>query len=73
MSLEDRLYPWLNVWEGLPRAVRDAVGFGYRLLPRAWRWGRHYSEFSELASASERWSFEEWRDYQFRQLRRSLI
>ena len=42
MSLEDRLYPLLTLYERLPQRVRNVVGFGYRLLPKGWRYGARF-------------------------------
>ena len=72
MSLEDRLYPLLRVYENLPQGVRRAMGFTYRHLPRSWRWGRHYPEFKKLALEGEAWSQEQIRNYQLKELRRTL-
>lgn len=72
MSLEDRLYPLLGLYERLPEQLRHGLGWTYRQLPARWRWGRTYPEFRELASAAESWSPEEIEQYQVKQLRRSL-
>lgn len=73
MSLEDRLYPLLSVYERLPHGLKRAVGTAYRQLPIGWRLGARFSEFVKLASDCECWSPEEIRDYQLRQLRQTLI
>jgi phenylacetate-CoA ligase len=72
MSLEDRLYPLLTVYERLPQQVRNGIGLGYRLLPKGWRYGARFGEFKQLAVAGERWSADEIRDYQLKQLRAVL-
>ena len=72
MSLEDQLYPLLTLYERLPQRVRNGVGFGYRLLPKGWRYGARFGEFKELAVAGEQWSVEEIQDYQLKQLRAVL-
>src|SRR5437016_707828 len=69
MSLEDKLYPFLKWYTALPSWLQSSVGRGYRLLPRAWRYGARYAEFTELARAGEKWSQEQIRDYQLKQLR----
>jgi len=69
MSLEDRLYPLLPVYHGLPRRVQSGLGFAYRCLPESWRWGSRYHEFKRLTEDTERWSQEDVRDYQLKQLR----
>ncbi len=73
MSLEDRLYPLLTVYERLPHGLKWALGWGYRWLPAGWRWGGRYGEFVRLARECEGWSVEEIREYQTRQLRQVLI
>src|SRR5262245_30300115 len=72
MSLEDRLYPLLSVYERLPQGVRRALGAAYRTLPANWRWGARYSEFRKLTEEAERWSAEQTRDFQMKQLRSVL-
>jgi len=72
-SLEDRLYPWLGLYERLPQSFKHAVGLTYRLLPRSWRWGTRYVEFQKLAEEGESWSFEQIQEYQFKHLRQVLI
>jgi phenylacetate-CoA ligase len=69
MSLEDRLYPLLSAYHGLPRGVQSGLGLAYRWLPESWRWGSRYREFKRLTEDTERWSWEELRDYQLKQLR----
>src|SRR4029453_17278539 len=72
MSLEDRLYPLLSVYERLPQPVRNGIGFGYRLLPTGWRYGARFGEFRQLAVAGERWSADEIQTYQLKELRTVL-
>ena len=73
MSLEDRLYPLLPLYERLPQGLKSAAGLCYRSLPRSWRYGVRYAEFQALTEAGEQWSLEEIREYQFRQLRAVLL
>jgi phenylacetate-CoA ligase len=72
MSLEDRLYSLLSLYERLPHPVRRAVGRSYAHLPSSWRRGARYSEFKELARAGEHWSAAEAQTYQLTQLRSVL-
>lgn len=72
MSLEDRLYPLLKAYGSLPQGVQKALGFTYRHLPQSWRWGKHYPEFKRLALEGETWSPERIREYQLKELRRTL-
>jgi phenylacetate-CoA ligase len=72
MSLEDRLYPLLHVYSRLPQGLQRALGFTYRHLPQSWRWGKHYPEFKRLALEGEQWSPEQIRNYQLKELRRTL-
>lgn len=73
MSLEDRLYPLLGLYDRLPHGCQWALGFSYRLLPRSWRLGARYAEFQRLAREGESWSLDEIREYQLRQLRMVLV
>ena len=72
MSLEDRLYPLLSLYERLPAGLKKAIGTAYRHLPRSWRWGRRFAEFERLSRDVETWSPERIREYQLRQLRQVL-
>lgn len=69
MSLEDHLYPMLSAYDAMPRRVQSGLGFAYRCLPKSWRWGSRYKEFKHLTENSERWSWDELRAYQLKQLR----
>lgn len=69
MSLEDRLYPLLSVYERLPHGLKYAVGAAYRKLPSGWRLGARSSEFMELADQGQQWPPEKIQEYQFEQLR----
>ncbi len=73
MSLEDRLYPLLSVYERLPSGLRRGLGFAYRQLPTGWRLGARYAEFRELAEAGEQWPVAQIQEYQFKQLRSVLL
>src|SRR5688572_26782858 len=72
MSLEDRLYPLLSAYHALPRGAQSGLGYAYRSLPESWRWGSHYREFKRLTEDSERWSTDQLREYQLKQLRMVL-
>jgi phenylacetate-CoA ligase len=73
MSLEDRLYPLLSVFERLPHGVKHALGWSYRQLPARWRLGPRYPEFRRLAAETETWDTGRILEYQIRQLRQVLI
>jgi phenylacetate-CoA ligase len=73
MSLEDRLYPLLAIYERMPEGVQRAAGKAYRCLPARWRWGARYGEFKKLAAEAETWDPERIVEYQTRQLRQTLI
>ena len=73
MSLEDKLYPLLSLYERLPQGLKRAAGFTYRQLPRHWRLGARYGEFKELTEAGESWPLEQIREYQLKQLRAVLV
>ncbi|HYE33049.1 MAG TPA: hypothetical protein VEH27_16605 [Methylomirabilota bacterium] len=72
MSLEDKLYPLLSVYEKLPLGVKRPIGSIYRALPESWRWGPAYRDFFDLVRQAEQWSREQIWDYQLKQLRRTL-
>lgn len=73
MSLEDRLYPLLALYERLPDGLKRAAGWTYRQLPSRLRLGRRYAEFRRLAAETESWDPETLHEYQVRQLRQVLI
>ena len=72
MSLEDKLYPFLALYERFPDGVKKGLGFGYRQLPESIRLGKRYRHFKELAEAGEGWDRKEIEEYQFAQVRRTL-
>jgi phenylacetate-CoA ligase len=72
MSFEDRLYPLLSLYNGLPDTLQHLLGTAYRCLPQTARWGSAYPEFRKLARAAEKWSFEEIQEFQIKELRRVL-
>jgi len=72
MSLEDKLYPLLSLYERMPRGVKRLAGASYRRLPENVRRGGHYREFKKLAEEGENWSRAESEEYQFRELHRVL-
>jgi phenylacetate-CoA ligase len=73
MSLEDKLYPLLSVYDRLPRPVKWSLGAAYRQLPRTFSRGRHYQEFRDLVSNGEHWDQKQVQEYQFTQLRETLL
>ncbi len=73
MSLEDRLYPLLSVYERLPVGLKRTAGTAYRMIPRRFRLGAKFAEFERAARECEEWSIEEIQRYQFKQLRATLI
>ena len=73
MSLEDKLYPLLPLYDRLPQGARNFIGTAYRRLPRRIRYGKAYGEFRELADEALNWSEPDIRDYQLRELRRTLV
>jgi len=72
MSLEDKLYPLLSVYESMPLGVRKAIGAGWRMLPRKLRLGERFEEFEQLARECEGWSAGRIVEYQTEQVRLSL-
>ena len=73
MSLEDKLYPLLSLYDRLPQGARNAIGATYRLLPRRIRYGKAYGEFRRLAEESPEWTAAEISEYHVRELRRTLV
>lgn len=69
MSLEDKLYPLLAVYERMPRPVKRTLGMAYRQLPEKMRLGPAYREFRELIEESESWTKEQMSAWQLQQLR----
>ena len=72
MSLEDKLYPLLAVYERMPRPLKRTLGAAYRKLPQRVRLGAAYAEFRKLIDDSQGWSKAELAAWQFEQLRTVL-
>lgn len=73
MSLEDRLYPLLSLYEAAPQPLKTMAGRAYRALPSRWRQGREYERFSREAFESESWDEEARRSYQTAAIKDSLL
>lgn len=73
MSLEDRLYPLLSLYERCPLGLKRVLGWTWRRLPSRLRLGARYPEFRRLAADVESWDLEHIAEYQFRHLRQTLI
>jgi phenylacetate-CoA ligase len=72
MSLEDKLYPLLSLYDRLPSAAKWSLGFAYRCIPTRFRRGKHYKHFKRLAEGGETWDREHIAAYQLKELRRTL-
>jgi phenylacetate-CoA ligase len=72
MSLEDKLYPFLSLYDRLPSRLKWGLGFAFRQLPESVRQGKHYREFKDLAEAGELWQPAQIAEYQLTELRRTL-
>jgi phenylacetate-CoA ligase len=72
MSLEDKLYPFLALYDRFPDGLKWGLGFSYRQLPQSFRRGKHYGRFRALVEEAEAWSEKEIQEYQFQQLRKTL-
>lgn len=72
MSLEDKLYPLLSVYERMPRPVKRTLGMAYRKLPQKLRLGQAYGEFRELIEEGQRWTQDQLSAWQRDQLQRVL-
>lgn len=73
MSLEDRLYPLLSLYERFPDGLKRALGWSYRCLPVSVRLGGRFSEFRKLATDVESWDVGKIEEFQTRHLRQTLI
>jgi phenylacetate-CoA ligase len=73
MSLEDRLYPLLALYERLPHGLKRSLGWTYRQLPTGWRLGSRFKEFRRLATEVESWNLEQIAEFQFKHLRQTLV
>jgi len=73
MSLEDRLYPLLKLYEAAPQALKSLAGRVYRAIPPGLRHGSAYPRFLDEAREVESWDAETIERYQVRALRESLI
>jgi phenylacetate-CoA ligase len=72
MSLEDKLYPLLSLYERMPRSIKRSAGLVYRILPERIRRGKNYGHFKQLAQAGETWNRERIATYQLKELRKTL-
>lgn len=72
MSLEDRLYPLLGIYQKLPTPLKSGIGMAYRILPPSIKWGKEFRRFRDLTYEIESWDYEKTWEYQFTQLKRSL-
>jgi phenylacetate-CoA ligase len=72
MSLEDKLYPLLSLYDRMPRGLKRAIGFTYRQLPENLRRGEHYRAFRKLAEEGEHWTREQIADFQLGELKKTL-
>jgi phenylacetate-CoA ligase len=73
MSLEDKLYPLLKLYEAAPQPVKSLAGRAYRALPALLRYGNAYGQFQEEAKFAESWEAETIRRYQIKAVRESLM
>lgn len=72
MSLEDRLYPLLGLYQRLPHPIKSGIGSVYRMLPSGVKWGDAYKKFHDLSLEIESWSYDRTWEYQYVQLKRTL-
>jgi len=72
MSLEDRLYPLLGIYQKLPMPLKSGIGFAYRILPSSIKWGNEFQRFRELTYEIESWDYEKTWEFQYTQLKRTL-
>ena len=57
MSLEDKLYPLLPLYQRMPQALKAGLGTAYRALPEQLRLGDRYRTFRSLADNFDRVSW----------------
>jgi hypothetical protein len=72
MSLEDKLYPLLALYDRFPDGLKKGIGFTYRQLPVSFRRGEQYGRFKNLVEAGEHWDAKQIEEYQLEQVRRTL-
>ncbi len=72
MSLEDKFYPFLSLYDRFPNALKWGLGVSFRQLPQSIRRGKHYGHFRALAEEAEHWDENKIAEYQLTQLRRTL-
>lgn len=72
MSLEDKLYPLLGLYDRMPVALKRGLGLAYRSLPERVRLGGGYRGFVDLTQSGEGWTPAQAWDYQRQELRRVL-
>lgn len=73
MSLEDRLYPLLNIYDRIPDSIKYCAGTVYRYLPAKWKWGKEYLNFQKLIRESLQWDEDDILEYQLKMLRSIII
>ena len=73
MSLEDTLYPLLELYEAAPQPVKSLVGRAYRAIPASLRYGHAYMRYQKEAQEVESWDEEAIQRYQIKALRESLM
>jgi phenylacetate-CoA ligase len=73
MSLEDRLYPLLKLYEAAPQPLKTLAGRAYRALPLAWRQGKAFAQFAQEAIESEHWDEDTRIRYQTAAVKASLL
>lgn len=73
MSLEDKLYRFLRIYEAAPQPLKTFFGTAYRAMPRRWRHGDTYDRFFLEASNADNWGADEIEAYQVAALRNSLV
>jgi phenylacetate-CoA ligase len=72
LALEDRLYPFRNLYRASPAWLRHSVGRLYATLPMRVRYGRALSDARRLLDRSQWWSWEQHRAYQWKRMQHLL-
>ncbi len=66
--IEDNFYKFLKYYNKSPQWVKSISGRLYKKIPLSARYGRSYSEYTNLLKESQWWSDEKIREYQWRKL-----
>lgn len=72
MSLEDKIYSILKIYEASPQWLKHLAGTVYRYIPSSIRYGKSYPKFQHLVQDSYHWTENEIQHYQLKELKKSI-